>query len=85
MIHPSEQKLWQRLFRLWQYNSGTEQMMRYVLEDLIPNGYRKEMTVPTVFGRSRGHLDVWVRVDEPHRTESEATPHIKVVPGSPTP
>ncbi len=67
VVHPSERKLWQRLFRLWQYDSGTEQLMRYVLDDLIPSGYRKEMTVPTVFGRARGHLDVWVRIDEPRR------------------
>lgn len=65
LVHPSERKLWQRLFRLWQYDSGTEQLMRYVLDDLIPSRYRKEMTVPTVFARARGHLDVWVRVDEP--------------------
>lgn len=91
VIHPSERKLWQRLFRLWQNDSGTERMMGYVLDDLIPDGYRKDLTVPTVFGRSRGHLDVWVRINEPGEPgepgepSADTPPHVGVAPTTSVP
>ncbi len=63
VIHPAERQLWKEQFAIWRTGSAAEQFVDWVLDDVLPKHYRRDRTYPTIFGRKRSHVEIWVRED----------------------
>jgi hypothetical protein len=65
IIHPREHLMWARVFRTWSGDSGTEQVLRWTLNELLPRRYRLVGSYRTHFLWGAATLDVYARIDAP--------------------
>ena len=63
IIHPRQHLMWARVFRTWSGDSGTEKVLRFVLDELLPQRYELVGSYPTHFLWGNATLDVFVRRD----------------------
>jgi hypothetical protein len=72
VVHPRDERGWQRFFRIWNGKSGAEQLIHHVLKKVLPHHYRRDSTFHTMFMWEPARLDVYVRRDEDdHQPSSE--------------
>ena len=65
VIHPAEAHLWTQLFRIWSGDSGAQQVLDFVLHDLIPSRYERASVTGTRWLWRDATLEIWVRRDRP--------------------
>ena len=63
VIHPRQERSWQRFFRIWSGQSGAERVLLHVLHQLIPARYERDSSYDTTFLWQPETLDVYVLRD----------------------
>lgn len=73
VVHPREERAWQRFFRIWSGQSGAERVLLHVLHDILPARYERDSSYPTMFLWQAETLDIYVRRDGPPAAPSAAS------------
>jgi hypothetical protein len=63
VIVPRRRELWQRLFHVWTRRNGARQVVSHVLDDVLPQHYRRVATYRSTYFWDQGLIDVYVRRD----------------------
>ncbi len=63
VIVPRRRKLWHRLFKVWTTHSGATKVVTHVLDDVLPEHYRRVGTYRSIYFWDQGLIDVYLRRD----------------------
>jgi len=63
VIVPRRRELWQRLFHVSTWSSGATKVVQHVLDDVLPEHYRRVATYRSVYFWDQGLIDIYLRRD----------------------